>query len=67
VLIPLAILPDNVGRAVLVMVAIAAMVYALRKLGAKPPGVAAFLLSPPIMHSIQTANLHTPSTRAAFS
>ena len=56
-LVPFAILPENVGRAVLVIVALAVYSYVAFKLGANKLTIAFLLLSPPVMHGILNGNL----------
>lgn len=56
-LIPFAILPENVGRAVLVFVALAVYAYVAHKLGANKLTVGLLLLSPPCLHGILNGNI----------
>lgn len=56
-LIPFAILPENVGRAVLVIVALAVYAYVAHKLGANKLTVGLLLLSPPCLHGILNGNI----------
>jgi len=56
-LIPMAILPLEVGRAVLLMVSLISFAYTAKRLGAGKIGVVAFLLSPPVMHCLLNANV----------
>ena len=57
VLLPVALLPEPVGRAVLLLISLAALTFSARRLGARPFGAAIFLLSPPIVHCLLNANL----------
>jgi len=56
-LIPMAVLPQAVGRALLLVVSFASFAYTAKKLGAGLIGVAAFLLSPPVVHCLLNANI----------
>jgi hypothetical protein len=56
-LIPLALLPENVGRAVLLLLSIVAFAFAAQHLGATRITLVAFLLSPPVLHCLLNANL----------
>lgn len=56
-LVPLALLPLEVGRAVLLLVSLISFAYTARRLGAGRIGVAAFTLSPPVMHCLLNANM----------
>ncbi|GAB4455439.1 MAG: hypothetical protein Kow0070_03710 [Anaerolineales bacterium] len=56
-LIPFAILPENAGRAVMVIAALAAYAYVAHKLGANKLTVGLLLLSPPSMHGILNGNI----------
>lgn len=56
-LLPLALLPSNIGRALLLLVSLLAFGYAAYKLGAKPLALAAFLASPPVLHCLLNANV----------
>jgi hypothetical protein len=57
VLWPVALLPEPVGRAVLLFISLAALTFSARRLGARPFGTAIFLLSPPILHCLLNGNL----------
>lgn len=57
VLIPLAVLPEAVGRALLLAASLAALAYAAWRLGASPLALAVFVLSPPVLHCLLNANL----------
>jgi hypothetical protein len=56
-LIPLAVLPLHIGRALLLFVSLAALAYSARKLGARPIALAAFLVAPPVVHCLLNANI----------
>ncbi len=56
-LIPLAVLPENIGRGFLFVGSIFAFAYAAYRLAAKPVALIAFLLSPPVLHCLINANL----------
>jgi len=56
-LLPLALLPVEVGRALVMLVGIFAFSIAAHRMGAKPITMAVFLLSPPVVHTILNANI----------
>lgn len=56
-LIPFALLPENVGRAVLFLLSLGSFAFTAQRLGAKPPALIAFLLSPPVMHCLLNSNI----------
>lgn len=56
-LIPLAILPESVGRVMLFFCTLASYAYVAYKLGAKPIAVIFLLMSPPVWHVILNGNL----------
>ncbi len=56
-LIPLVLLPEAVGRAMLVFCGLACYAYVAHKLGASPIAVAFVLISPPVMHVLLNGNL----------
>lgn len=56
-LLPLAILPEEVGRALLVVISLAVLAYTAHKMGAKPTSVILLLLSPPAMHGLLHGNI----------
>jgi hypothetical protein len=56
-LIPLALLPESVGRVLLIFCTLAAYTYVAYKLGAKPIAIAFLLMSPPVWHVILHGNL----------
>lgn len=56
-LIPFAIFPEAVGRALMVIAALAAYAYVAHKLGANKLTIALLLLSPPSLHGIMNGNI----------
>jgi hypothetical protein len=56
-LLPLALLPEAVGRGLLFAASGGAYAYVAWRLGAKPAALAAFLLSPPVLHGLLNGNL----------
>ncbi len=56
-LLPLALLPEQAGRGVLLVVSFISMMYTARKLGAKPLAIILVLLSPPFLHCLLNGNL----------
>jgi hypothetical protein len=56
-LLALSVLPENVGRGVLLTASILSLLVVARRLGARPPAVVAFLLSPPVVHGLLNANI----------
>ena len=56
-LIPFAILPEHIGRAVLVIVALATYAYVGYKLGGTKVTIPLLLVSPPVLHGILNGNL----------
>lgn len=57
ILAPLALLPLQIGRAILFVVSIVAFAYTTKRLGANLAALIAFLLSPPVMHCLLNANM----------
>lgn len=55
--LPLALLPSNVGRAIFLLISLCAFAYAAYELKARPLALAAFLASPPVIHSLLNANI----------
>ncbi len=55
--IPLALLPVNIGRAILLLIGIGSFAFTAYKLGAKPLAMTAFLLSPPVIHCLLNSNI----------
>ena len=56
-LVPLALLPESIGRALLLLLSLGAIAYAALRLKASPLAFGAFLLSPPVLHGLLNANL----------
>ncbi len=56
-LVPLVLLPENIGRAVLVVISLIAFEYTACRMGAKLPAVLLLLLSPPVMHGLLNGNI----------
>ena len=56
-LLPIAIWPEPIGRALLLLVSLAALAYAAHRFGARPWITAAFLLSPPVLHCLLNGNV----------
>lgn len=56
-LIPLAILPEEVGRTVLLFCSLASYTFVAHKLGGKKIAIAMFLLSPLVLHVILNGNM----------
>ncbi|MCI0609031.1 MAG: hypothetical protein L0Z71_08225 [Anaerolineae bacterium] len=56
-LIPLALLPESVGRVMLVFCGLASYAYVAYKLGAKPIAIVFLLFSPPVLHVLLNGNL----------
>lgn len=56
-LLPIALLPVELGRAVIMVGGLFVFAYTAKKLGATPIAMIAFLLSPPVMHCIVNANV----------
>ncbi len=56
-LIPFAVLPENGGRALMVIAAMATYAYVAHKLGANKFTIALLLLSPPSLHGIMNGNI----------
>jgi hypothetical protein len=56
-LLPLAVLPEPIGRGLFFTLCLGVFAYSAVRLGARPVGLGLFLLSPPVMHSLLNANL----------
>jgi len=56
-LIPMALLPENMGRGFLFVVSLAAFAYTAFRLGGKPLALGVFLASPPVLHCLLNSNL----------
>ena len=55
--LPLALLPSQVGRAIFLLLSLAGFGFAAYKLNARPLALAAFLVSPPVLHCLLNANI----------
>ncbi len=56
-LLPFAVLPVQVGRVALFIVALLSFAFTAYRLGASPLGVAILMLSPPVVHCLLNANI----------
>lgn len=56
-ILPLALLPEALGRAIFFLLNLAAFAYTAHRLGATPFTMFLFLLSPPILHSLLNGNV----------
>lgn len=56
-MIPLALLQDAVGRALLEFANLCAIAYTAYRLGAKPATIGVLLLSPPVLHCVLNGNI----------
>lgn len=56
-MLPLALLPERIGRAALLVAGVTAFGYTAYRLGASPLTMAAFLLSPPVLHNLLNSNV----------
>jgi len=56
-LVPFALLPEAVGRVLLIIVALATFAYTANKLGASKLGIVALLLSPLVLHEVLNGNI----------
>ncbi len=56
-LVPLALLPSHVGRALLLFTSLVTLVVSARKLGARPIALAAFLVAPPVVYGLILGNI----------
>lgn len=56
-LLPIVWLPENVGRALQVLMGLAGFGYVAYRLGAKPLALAGFLVSPPVLHCLLNGNI----------
>jgi hypothetical protein len=56
-LIPLALFPESIGRALLVMLGLVSYTFVAHRLGAKSLATFFFLISPPVVHVLQNGNL----------
>lgn len=56
-LLPVAFLPPELGRGVIMLGGLMVFAVSAVRFGAKPPALALFLLSPPVLHCIVNANI----------
>jgi hypothetical protein len=56
-LIPLALLPEGLGRGILAVACLVTVAYTAWKFGAKPVAIAAILLSPPVVQLMMDGNI----------
>jgi hypothetical protein len=56
-ILPLAVLPINVGRAAFLLMSLSGFGYAAYKLNARPLALGVFLVSPPVLHCLLNANI----------
>lgn len=56
-MIPLALLPERMGRAILFIIGIVTFALIAHRLGASPISMIAFLLSPPVLHCLLNSNI----------
>lgn len=56
-LLPFALLPENIGRALLIIVALLAFIFTGYRMGGNQWSILAVLLSPPLMHGILNGNI----------
>jgi hypothetical protein len=56
-LIPFALLPENVGRVLLLFCGLASFAYIAHRLGAKPLAIIFLLISPVVMHMLLNGNI----------
>lgn len=56
-LLPLALLPLELGRAVLFLASVVSFAFVGHRMGAKPVTMIAFLLSPPVIHCLLNGNI----------
>ncbi len=56
-LIPLALLPEPIGRAFLILISLTSYTYVAYRLGAKPIAIVFLLISPPVLHLVMNGNL----------
>lgn len=56
-LIPFALLPENLGRTLLIFVGLAAFFYVGKRLGGSKTAILALLLSPPVLHGMLNGNI----------
>lgn len=56
-LMPLALLPEPIGSALLLLINLAAFSYTAHRFGANPIGLLLFLLSPPVLLCLLNSNI----------
>ena len=56
-MLPLVLVPENVGRAILALCALITFTYVAHRFGGKPFAIVFFLLSPPVIQSMMDGNL----------
>jgi hypothetical protein len=56
-LVPIALLPEGVGRAIILISTLVAFAFTAVRLGAKPVSFVFFMISPPVVHCLLTANI----------
>jgi hypothetical protein len=56
-ILPVAILPENIGRAIGLLIGLASFTYTAYRLGAKPIGIIFLLLSPPVLHCMLNGSI----------
>lgn len=56
-LLPLAVLPENVGRAILLLLNLGALAFAAHRLGANKLALGVFLASPIVLHGLLNASM----------
>jgi hypothetical protein len=56
-IVPLAVFPSNISRAIYLMISFLAFGWAAYRLGARPLALGAFMASPPVIHCLLNANL----------
>jgi len=56
-LIPIAVLPESLGYAFLILLSLSGFLYTAHRLGARPSIIVVLLLSPPVLHSLLNGNI----------
>lgn len=56
-MLPLALLSEQIGRAILFLISAAALIIVAYRMGARPLALCMFLLSPPVLHELLNANI----------
>jgi hypothetical protein len=56
-LIPLAVLPESIGYAFLILLSLAGFSFTAHRLGARPSIIIVLLLSPPVLHCLLNGNI----------